>query len=175
MHTYATTSATTYAAYACLKCLPNTFTEILPLEFRLLNSKWLILGTYKPPSQNETTYVSEIQKLLTYYRSLYDNILLLGDFNMPFSNKNMKNLCHMFELNHLIKGPTCFKSSKPSCIDNFYTNKNTIIFNSSTVETGISDHYSLICTMLRCFVKVQQNLCTTGPITTIIKNSSKWF
>ena len=60
-------------------CLPNTFTEILPLELRLLNSKWLILGTYKLPSQNEPTYVSEIQKLLIYYRSSYDNILLLGD------------------------------------------------------------------------------------------------
>ena len=91
-------------------CLPNTFIEILPLELRLLNSKWLILGTYKPPSQNEPTYVSEIQKLLTYYRSSYDNILLLGDFNMSFSNKNMKDLCDMFELNHLIKDPTCFKS-----------------------------------------------------------------
>ena len=32
----------------------------LPLELRLLNSKLLILGTYKPPSQNESTYVSEI-------------------------------------------------------------------------------------------------------------------
>ena len=26
-------------------CLPNTIIEILPLERRLLNSKWLILGT----------------------------------------------------------------------------------------------------------------------------------
>ena len=68
---------------------------------------------------------------------------------MSFSNKNMKDLCDMFELNHLIKDPTCFKSSNPSCIDNFYTNKNTTLFNSSTVETGISDHHSLICTMLR--------------------------
>ena len=55
----------------------------------------------------------------------------------------------MFELNHLIKDPTCFKSSNPSCIDNFCTNKNTMFFDSSTVKTGISDHHSLICTMLR--------------------------
>ena len=39
-------------------CLPHTYIEILPLELRLLNSRWLILGTYKPPSQNELTYVS---------------------------------------------------------------------------------------------------------------------
>ena len=107
-------------------CLPNTIIEILPLELSLLSSKWLILGTYKPPSQNESTYVSEIQKLPTYYRSSYDNILLLGDFNMSFSNKNTKDLCDLFELNHLIKDPTCFKSSHPSCIDNFYTNKNAM-------------------------------------------------
>ena len=68
---------------------------------------------------------------------------------MSFSNKNMKDLCDMFELKHLIKDPTCFKSSNPSFIDNFYTNKNTMLFNSSTVETGISEHHSLICTMLR--------------------------
>ena len=55
----------------------------------------------------------------------------------------------MFELNHLIKDLTCFKSSNLSCIDNFYTNKKKMFFNSSTVETGISDHHSLICTMLR--------------------------
>ena len=33
--------------------LPNTIMEILPLELRLLNSKVLIQGTYKSPSQNE--------------------------------------------------------------------------------------------------------------------------
>ena len=69
---------------------------------------------------------------------------LLGD-----SNKNMKDMCDMFELNHLIKDPPCSKSSNPSCIDDFYTNKNTVFFNSPTLETGISDHHSLICTMSR--------------------------
>ena len=63
-------------------CLPNTIIEILPLEIRLSNSIWLVLGTYKPPSQNEPTYVSEIQKLLTYYLPSYDKILLVGDFNI---------------------------------------------------------------------------------------------
>ena len=37
---------------------------------------------------------------------------------------------------------------KPLMIDNFYTNQKTSLFNSSTVETGISGHRSLICTML---------------------------
>ena len=61
----------------------------------------------------------------------------------------MKDLCDMFELNHLIKDVACFKISNSSCIDNSYTNKNTMFFNLSTVETEISDHHSLICAMLR--------------------------
>ena len=35
-----------------------------------------MLGTYEPPSQNEPTYVFEIQTLLTRYSSSYDNMLL---------------------------------------------------------------------------------------------------
>ena len=86
-----------------------------------------------------------------------------------YSNKNVKDLCDMFELNRLIKDPKSFKSSNPSYIDNFYTNKKTMFFNSYTVETGISDHHSLI------YAVIQQNLHTTGLITTIIKNTSKRF
>ena len=100
-----------------------------------------MIGAYKAPSKKELTYISEIQKLLTNYCSSYDKILLLMDFNMPFSNKDMKDLYDMFDLNHLMKGSACFKSSTASYIDNFYTNKKASFFNSST---GISDHRSLI-------------------------------
>ena len=144
-------------------CFPNTFPEILPLEFRLLSSKWLVLGTYKPPSENKAIYISEIQKILIYYRSSYHNILLLRSINMSFSYKNMKNLCGIFELNHLIKDPTCFKSLNLSFIDNFYSNKKASFFNLSLVETD------LLITMvwfIQCFaqhfVKVQQIYCRSS-------------
>ena len=60
----------------------------------------------------------------------------------------MKGVCCLFELNYPIKYPTSFKSSNLLCIDNLYPNKNTMFFNSSTVETRIFDHHSVICTML---------------------------
>ena len=50
---------------------------------------------------------------------------------MSFSNRNMKDLCDMFELNQL------------------YTNKKTTFFNSSTFKTGISDHHSFIRAVFR--------------------------
>ena len=85
---------------------------------------------------------------MTYIIVIAVYIITFGDFNVSFSGKNMMDLCNMFESNHLIKDPTCIKNSSPSCIDNFYINKKTKFFNSSTVETGISGHNSLICTML---------------------------
>ena len=36
----------------------------------------------------------------------------------------------------------------PNGIDNFYTNQKALLFNSSTVDTGISGHHRLICTVL---------------------------
>ena len=43
--------------------------------------------------------------------------------NVSFSNKNIKDMCDIFEFNHLIKHSTCFRNSNPSYIGNFYTNK----------------------------------------------------
>lgn len=51
-------------------------------------------------------------------------------------------------MNHLIKNLTYFKSSSTSCVYKFYANKKASFFNSSTVEAGTFDHYSLFCTML---------------------------
>ena len=150
--------------------LPNTFIEIFPLELRLLNSKWLILGSYKSPSQNEPTYVHEIQKLLTYYHSSYDNILLLGDFSMPFSNKNLKHVRDMFELNHLIKYP---KAQTPHVlITSTLRKRQCFLLSKVTFLTTIV--WFAQC-FARHFAKVQHNLETTGIITTIINNSSKVF
>ena len=88
----------------------------------------------------------------------------------------MKDLCDIFELNRLIKDSTCLKRSNPSCIDNFCSNKMSMFFNSSTVETGISDHHRFFVQYFaRHFVKVHQKLYTIGLITTIIKNSVKMF
>ena len=95
-------------------CLPNNFIDIVPLEISLLYSKCVILGTYKPPSLNEPTFISEM--LLKYYRSLHDNVLLLHDFKMSFSKKNIKDLCDLFELNHIIKDTTRFKRQTPHAL-----------------------------------------------------------
>ena len=73
----------------------------------------------------------------------------MGDFNMTPNNPKLSKLIADHELCTLISKPTCFKSIEPTCIDNFLTNKKTRFMKTLTFETGVSDHYKLIGTMLR--------------------------
>ena len=54
-----------------------------------------------------------------------------------------------FDLECLIKKPTCFQSSNPTCIDLILTNKKEFFKNTDIIEAGISDHHSLIVTALK--------------------------
>ena len=119
------------------------------LEINFGNKKWLIIGTYKPPSLRDSIYKNELHNILSFYSALYDNILLVGDLNMSMSNNHLKNLCDAFSLNSLITEPTCFKEKDPTTIDHFLTNKRNSFISSSLYETGLSDHHKLILTFLK--------------------------
>ena len=73
----------------------------------------------------------------------------MGDFNMTPNNPKLSELIADHKLCTLISEPTCFKSIKTTCIDNFLTNKKTRFMKTLTFEAGVSDHHKLIGTMLR--------------------------
>ena len=66
-----------------------------------------------------------------------------------FENKNIEVFMNSFDLECLIKKPTCFQSENPSCIDLILTSKKKNFKNSNLLEVGISDHHSLIITALK--------------------------
>ena len=74
------------------------------------------------------------------FSTKYDNILLMGDFNFTIKNKHLEELLSLFNLKSPILSPTCFKSTKPTCIDFILTNQEELFSNSNTCEVGISDH-----------------------------------
>ena len=51
------------------------------VEITFRKAKWLILGTYHPPSQNDGFYFDKLAHALDIYTQTYDKILLTGDFN----------------------------------------------------------------------------------------------
>ena len=123
--------------------------EILPLELALTNRKWLILGLYKTPSLRSEIFISEVTKALTFYRQNYDNILLMGDFNMTPENHHLKDSTDSNYFENLMKEPTCFESTLPTIIDLFLTNRKGCFMKSSSNESGILDHHKLIYTFLK--------------------------
>ena len=123
--------------------------EILVLELELSKTNWIVIGTYKPPSLSDIVVTSEISKILTFYWSTHDKILLMGDFNMTPNNAKLSESIAEHELCTLISEPTCFKSINPTCNDNFLTNKKTRFMKTLAFETGVSDHHKLTGTMLR--------------------------
>ena len=99
------------------------------------------MGCYKPPSQNEGFFISNLFKTIKAFSTKYDNILLMGDFNLTIENKHLEELLNLFNLQSLTSTPTCFQSTNPKCIDLILTNQEDLFSNSDTCEAGTSDHH----------------------------------
>ena len=75
--------------------------------------------------------------------------MLIGNFNMTIEKKSLDVFMNWFDLECLIKKPTCFQSKNPICNDLILTNKKGLFKNSNVLEVGISDYHCLIITALR--------------------------
>ena len=123
--------------------------EILVLEIHDKKRKWLLIGVYKPPSQSDKNFIDTLMKILDFYGSNYENIFIIGDFNLTVKNHYLDMLLNLYDLSSLIDKPTCHKSQNPSCIDLILTNRKTLFNLSNTFEVGISDHHELVSTILK--------------------------
>ena len=75
----------------------------------------------------------------------------------------------MYDLENLIKEPTCFKSTEnPSSIDVILTNKKCKFQNSMTVETGLSDFHKMTVTVMKNHFKKKE------PIRIVYHDKSKF-
>ena len=128
------------------KIIPSDI-EMIMFEFLVKTRKWLCIGLYKSPSQNENYFLDVLSKVLSKRICLY--AMLIEDFNLTVNNKNLGVLMNTFNLDGLINKPTCFQSANPTCIDMILTNKKILFKNSNVLEFGISDHHSIITTALR--------------------------
>ena len=94
----------------------------------------MIIGLYKPPNQKEEHFFKNLIVVLNNYLSKYENIILLGDFNLTDTNKYLADFITLFNLEGLINTHTCFQYKKPRCIDLILTNKKSSFKNPKTFE-----------------------------------------
>ena len=59
--------------------------EGLFIELNFRKCKWLLFGTYHPPTQSDSYYFNNLDKALDLY-SHHDKKLLVGDFNTVVSD-----------------------------------------------------------------------------------------
>ena len=77
--------------------LPNDCVGTL-IELSIKSRKWLCIGLYKPPSQNEKYFLDNVSLALTKMSCEYKNIMLIGDFNLTVESKNLKVFMNAFDL-----------------------------------------------------------------------------
>ena len=120
------------------------------IEINLRSHKWLLFGGYNNQKVNISSFLKEIREKLNIYTVKYGNILLLGDFNSEVGENEMYELCEDYNLENLVKEPTCFKNlENPSCIYLILTNKKGSFCDTKVIETGLSDYHNNAVTMLK--------------------------
>ena len=55
----------------------------------------------------------------------------------------------LHDMSNLMNEPTCFQSHDPTCIGNILTNQKAMFKTSKTFESGLSDHYKLVLTLMK--------------------------
>ena len=75
--------------------IDNLIVTIL-FEVNVQSSKWLLEDFYKPTSQNEEFFISNLSKTINAFSTKCDNILLMGDFNLTIENKHLEELLNLF-------------------------------------------------------------------------------
>ena len=59
----------------------------------LRKRKWLVIDMYKPPQSCGKMFIERLSNHLSNLHTSYDNILLLGDFNMTREDLKLPDFC----------------------------------------------------------------------------------
>ena len=63
--------------------------QALVFEINLKKEKWFLLNIYKPPSPNCQYFLDSLHNINDFYSGVYDNHIVLGDFNMDSSHTQL--------------------------------------------------------------------------------------
>ena len=87
------------------KILSHDFSsaESFFIEIILHKKKWFINCSCNPNKNNMKNHLEIISSALDVFSTKYENIILLGDFNVCVDDDTMRNSCNSYSLNSFIK------------------------------------------------------------------------
>ena len=80
--------------------------ECIIVEISINKRKWLILGLYNAKGPGITNCLKYISKNLDHYFSFYENIIVLGNFNVEITDSTLDEFIGLYNLKCFIKEPT---------------------------------------------------------------------
>ena len=106
-----------------IKTETDSYYEGFFIEINLRKKRWLLSCSYNSHKRNIGTHLQTIGKTLDKLSTSYDNIILLGDFNVEPEEAKMSEFLNIYSLKNLVSQNICFKNPEnPSCIDLILTN-----------------------------------------------------
>ena len=115
------------------------------------HSKQLVIGNiYRPPQGNIEAFIKYLEDILTEINLDRIELLLMGDFNIDFLDKNdtsykkLLDLIKPLGLRQTIREPTRLANNRNSCLDLFITNADNSL-NARVVNINLSDHLLILC------------------------------
>ena len=102
--------------------------------------------------------LNSLTNILNHFTKTYDNYLAIGDFNLEHHDKRLEYFLNNSNLVKLVKTNTYFKGSG-FCIDLILTNREHSFKNTTSYETGLSDHHHMILTMLKTTFQQKEPNC----------------
>ena len=129
--------------------LNNSF-EGFFVELNLRSEKRLLGSSYNHHKENIASHLSNVSAALDKLCADYENIILLGYFNVEYKEENISEFMSTYNLKSLVKQKTCFKNpDNQSCIDLILTISPRNFQDNSVFETGLSDFHKLATTVFK--------------------------
>ena len=124
--------------------LQCTDVEALWIELNLPFSKPILLGTVYRPPDSKAEYNDKLDILFQNTTSLYEDIAILGDFNLDISKRcnvnKINKLSNHSNLKQLINDYTRITENTKSKLDLAFVSKADKVSSSGVHSLGLSDH-----------------------------------
>ena len=120
------------------------------VEINLKKKKWSFSCSYNTNRENIENHLETLSKCLDLCSSSYDNLIIVGDFNVYVDEICMSGFCDILGYKNLIRDTTCYKNPEnPSSTGLVLTNNLRSFRNSSVIEAGLSDFHRTVVTAMK--------------------------
>ena len=158
----------------CFKVLETfEFAEMVELEITSkFFRKFKLLAVYRPPNQNAVAFIDFLNDYLgEFYLQKDDYLMIIGDLNIKFDDKNDRLTCRLENVLHekhfvqLVDFHTRFSTNIKHILDLVIVNDEDIVREVYPLAHVSSDHVTVVCALN---IPTVEDTCS--PVSRVIKD-----